>query len=224
MSEETKLALSPNELELVCNKDWILTKQEIIRKVYTLFGQISIDMQRKIAGRKGMVSPPGHIGNPKISRGENYRGLPYVMLDYPRLFRKEYTLAIRTLFWWGNFFSINLHLEGHCKQQAKPAMVAGFNRLQQSGYWLCVHQDPWQHYFEEDNYIPLAALSSSRFEAAVEGREFIKIGKYIPLHQWEEAIELLPRYFDELLEILPFNFQGDGTGPLPGIPTVGFDL
>ena len=49
---------------------------------------------------------------PKIAKGENYLQLPYVLLDYPRCFDKENIFAIRTMFWWGNFFSITLHLSG----------------------------------------------------------------------------------------------------------------
>ena len=33
--------------------------------------------------------------SPKISKGENYKGLPYVMLDYPRCFGKTDIFAIR---------------------------------------------------------------------------------------------------------------------------------
>ena len=47
----------------------------------------------------------------KISKGENM-GLPWVMLDYPRLFGQEDVLAIRTMFWWGHCFSVTLHLKG----------------------------------------------------------------------------------------------------------------
>jgi hypothetical protein len=36
MTEKTKINLSAKELELVCNKEWILTKQVIIEKVYEL--------------------------------------------------------------------------------------------------------------------------------------------------------------------------------------------
>ena len=38
---------------------------------------------------RGVVDLPGDIAAiaPKIARGENYLGLPYVMLDYPRYFR-----------------------------------------------------------------------------------------------------------------------------------------
>ena len=65
---------------------------------------------------------------PKISKGENYKDLPYVMLDYPRCFQKEKTIAIRTFFWWGNFFSINLQLSGEYKEQALPSLQSNFLR------------------------------------------------------------------------------------------------
>ena len=54
--------------------------------------------------------------SPKISKGENYNGLPYVMFDYPRFFTKENVFAVRTFFWWANYFSVTLHLKGEYKE------------------------------------------------------------------------------------------------------------
>jgi hypothetical protein len=121
MSEDAKIALSEKELELVCSTDWILTKHSVIEKVYRLFGSLALSMQGFVEENKTILPAIVSASNPKISRGENYLKFPYVMLDYPRHFTKEDSLAIRTLFWWGNFFSINLHLSGSSKQQAVPA-------------------------------------------------------------------------------------------------------
>ena len=38
---QTKVTLSPKELELVNNAGWILTKNAVIQKVYLLFGELS---------------------------------------------------------------------------------------------------------------------------------------------------------------------------------------
>ena len=62
-------------------------------------------------------------GSPKISKGENYRGLPYVMLDYPRLFGREEVLAIRTFFWWGHGFSVTLHLKGGYRERISAGIA-----------------------------------------------------------------------------------------------------
>ena len=87
MNDAIKLSLSADELELVCNKDWILQKKIVIDKVYFLMGELSQKMQQHIAYNKSMLPSIVAESSPKISRGENYRGLPYVMLDYPRYFK-----------------------------------------------------------------------------------------------------------------------------------------
>ena len=64
--------------------------------------------------------------SPKISKGENYKGLPWLVLDYPRYFNKEDIFAIRTLFWWGNFFSITLHISGKYKMRYEKKIIDSF--------------------------------------------------------------------------------------------------
>jgi hypothetical protein len=224
MTEKTKINLSPYELELVCNKEWILTKHIIIEKVYRLFGALASSMQQRIR-QYAVVLPDQATGdNPKISKGENYQYLPYVMLDYPRHFTKSTTLAIRTLFWWGNFFSINLHLSGECKEKALPALKANFAALRQKGYWLCIHVNPWQHHFEADNYVRLENYTADDFATILYREPFIKIAKRISLEQWESAPVFLEHHFNEMIMLLQTNFPGGERDLLPGIPKAGFDL
>src|SRR6185369_7340402 len=107
---------------------------------------LALSMQGFVEENKTILPAIVSASNPKISRGENYRALPYVMLDYPRHFTKESTLAIRTLFWWGNFFSISLHLSGRCKKNAAAVLKINFATLRQEGYWVCISADPWHHH------------------------------------------------------------------------------
>ncbi|MEO5888604.1 MAG: hypothetical protein ABIQ31_00065 [Ferruginibacter sp.] len=224
MTKKTKITLSAKELELVCNKDWILTKHIIIEKVYQLFGTLSSSMQQHILEKGPALPGEAKVSNPKISRGENYKDLPYVMLDYPRYFTKEATLAVRTLFWWGNFFSINLHLSGACKEKAIPALIRNFTLLQNEEYWICVHTDPWQHHFEEDNYLPMEKYTAVEFAAILQREPFVKIAKRISLEQWDDVAGFLDHHFKNMMQLLQTNFPGGETGLLPGIPTTGSGL
>ena len=107
-----KVQLSEEELQLVQNAEWLLTKNRIISKVYEMFGSLADEYRATIVNKRGLaedVLKPA----PKIFKGENYQGLPYVMLDYPRSFGKEDTFAVRTMFWWGHYFSITLHRLGN---------------------------------------------------------------------------------------------------------------
>ena len=127
MNAETKITLSAKELELVCNTDWILTKHAIIHKVYDLFGEQSALMQQWIMNEEKHLPDEVNKYQPKITKGEKLsRLLPYVILDYPRCFEKERMLAIRTMFWWGNFFSVTLQLAGNYKETALPSLLNNF--------------------------------------------------------------------------------------------------
>ena len=79
---EAKVTLSPKELELVNNADWILTKNLIIQKVYDLFGQVAATYQLDVARFTEFDATPTCTISPKISKGEQYQQLPYVMLDF----------------------------------------------------------------------------------------------------------------------------------------------
>src|SRR6476620_3961243 len=112
--DATKVRLSAEEAALIMNADIILTKNRILEKVKGLLLLIQEEKQRYLS--TGSLLPDlVQIIHPKISKGENYNGLPYLVLDHPRYFDKEDMYAIRTMFWWGNFFSTTLLLSGEFK-------------------------------------------------------------------------------------------------------------
>src|ERR1043166_6396414 len=100
----TKVQFSTDELALVEDPTWILTKNNIIIKVCDLFSEIAEKMKQVVETTKLREEIIQRTS--KISRGENFKGFPYVVLDYPRLFTEENVFAIRTLFWWANYFSV----------------------------------------------------------------------------------------------------------------------
>jgi len=202
MIEKVKITLSDKEQELVSNTDWILTKYAIIQKVYTLFGELLVPMQQVITDEKGHLPEAVYSNYPKISKGENYQGLPYVMLDYPRCFEKDNTLAIRTFFWWGNFFSVNLQLSGKHKKNAIPVLLNNFPMLSESGYAICVSTDPWQHHFEADNYVPLKNYTPDSFSEILYSKYFLKLAKSIPVQHWNEVPLFIEQSFTELIKLL----------------------
>ena len=206
MTDSLQLSLSAGELELVCNKDWILTKQIIIDKVYLLFGALAQKMQQHVLIHNASLTADVTEISPKIARGENYKGLPYVMLDYPRHFKKAATVSIRTFFWWGNFFSISLHLSGKYKENALPILKSNFELLQAQGYYLCIHSNPWEHYYEEDNYRPLKNYSAAEFAAVIQQMDFVKIALPIPLAQWAIVPAFVEQHFTEMIQLLKTNF------------------
>lgn len=199
MIEKTKITLSDKERSLVCNTDWILTKQAVIEKVYTLFGAILEPMQQSVAAQLDVLPVEINRSHAKISKGENYQGLPYVMLDYPRLFGKKDTLAIRIFFWWGIFFSISLQLSGDYQANMIRTLIDNFSTLQENDYYLCIADDPWQQQVNGDAYAKLSGYSKAAFSAILHEKDFIKITRSVPVEEWDTAPSFLLASFEEML-------------------------
>lgn len=199
--DTTKIRLSTEEEALVCRTDWILTKNRIIEKIKALFASLQLQQQR------AFELPPQFYDEaltttPKISKGENYKGLPYLVLDYPRFFNRDDIFTIRSFFWWGNFFSTTLHLSGKFKTAYENRLIASFEHLRSHHFNICINEDQWQHHFEADNYLSLQDLSFARFEEIIRQRSFIKLSKKIPIGPLNEIEESLLGNFTRLIGML----------------------
>jgi hypothetical protein len=201
MTDVPKLTLSAEELQLVTNTQWILTKRVIIDKVNLLFGNLSIVFSNHVVANDFFLQPAIVQSTPKIAKGENYLQLPYVLLDYPRCFDKENIFTIRTMFWWGNFFSITLHLSGKYKQTFETALQKNILALAQHDFYICVNEDEWQHHFKADNYMPVNKLALDKINSITQ-RHFIKVAIKFPLEKWDEMPSLLEKSFLDLLHLI----------------------
>lgn len=188
--------LTDFEKELIDNAQVLLAKNRIILKVIGMFSELSNEYVSVAE-----TSPISHfnIKSPKISRGENYLSLPYVMLDYPRNFSNKDVLAIRTLFWWGNHFSIHLHLSGYYKTKYQHMIEDAIYKSILLDWFWCVNPDEWQHHFREDNYVTMQQEFDITHKQQVN---FLKIAKKIPLHEWNSISETLLESFRLIIKII----------------------
>ncbi len=200
MDSNSKLILSDEELQLVNNSNWILTKRIIIDKVYRLFGTLAGHI--KISMENSGLPEQVKRSTAKISKGENYLQLPYVMLDHPRCFDARDVFAIRTMFWWGNFFSITLQLSGKYKDMFAEHIHANVEILMQHDFYICINEDQWHHHFEENNYREVKQLSSQELEQLILQGPFIKLAVKFPLQQWSCIDDLLKGTVDDIMKLL----------------------
>jgi hypothetical protein len=174
-----KIHFSEAESKLMKNAEIILTKNVVLEKVRALLEDVQreqVDFVKGDASAGPLFSIP-----PKISKGENYRGLPYKVLDFPRLFGQEDIFAVRLLFWWGHYFSATLHLSGRYKSESLPSIIQNLPLLSQKGYYLGIHPDPWLHHFESDTYRPLSEFNEKQFLSLCSSLPHLKIAKSLPL-------------------------------------------
>jgi len=193
----TKIQLSPAEQRLLANAELILTKNRVLAKMQGLLEVV----QTAIEAQAQTFSKP-HVFDtaPKISRGENYGGLPYLVLDYPRVFRHHDVFAVRSFFWWGNFFSSTLQLGGAFKALYLPNIEAAFSTF--SNHHICINPDPWQHHFEQDNYKWIAGMEYGEFKKLLHPYSHLKLATKLPVTDWPQADIFLIENWQTYINIL----------------------
>ena len=187
---------------MIKNADWILTKNDIIKKTIALLEVVQVKQHAHLHKAGKLLPAEALKRTPKISKGENYKGLPYLVLDYPRVFDKKNIFAIRTMFWWGNFFSITLHLSGQFKKQFEKKMLVSYSELKKAGFSVCINHDEWEHHFEESNYFPLTKIRPVDFKKNITGNSFVKVAKKYSLQNWETLIKKLMVDFRKIINLV----------------------
>ena len=189
--EVSKIHLSSAEMELMQNAEIILTKNRILEKMKLLLEEVQevqIDFIKKID-----LSSEIFNVSPKISKGENYLGLPYLILDFPRQSSENNFFFIRTMFWWGNFFSCTLHLSGNAKETFKERIKKWYPQLKD--YYISISTDQWVHHLEESDYRKISSITKEQFEENCENLAHIKIAGRHSLSEWENAsLELVKNW------------------------------
>jgi len=197
---EAKIQFSAEELLLAENAEWILTKNRIIAKICDLFAGLAKEMEAGLL----QVSLQEEIkrSTAKISKGENYKGLPYVVLDYPRLFTKENVFAIRILFWWANYFSITLHLKGVYKDFFLKKIKKNINFFSDNNFYINTSADEWQHALHANDYILVKEVNAEMLEKSFTQNDFLKLSAKLTLNEWNQSQKLLSELFIMLIQTL----------------------
>ncbi len=193
-----KIQFSVAEKRLMLNANIILTKNALLEKVRLLLEGVQYSLTEHKTSDAVFLLPP------KISRGENYLGLPYLVLDYPRQFKSENIFMLRSFFWWGHFFSATLHLSGAIKEQYLHQIKNRYKDLATAGYYIGSNEDQWQHHFKTDNYRLIAGLSEPEFRDYCHRFEHLKIAKSWPLENETAANDLIESalFFMRLLNLI----------------------
>lgn len=192
------MQFNPEEFGIVMNSRFLLVKSALMQKVKDeLEALVQLYANNPI---NGLVSKQA-----KVSKGENYRGLPYMVLDYPAVFEKNDIVAVRTMFWWGNFFSITLHLQGSYKQLYAESIKTNLKVNRPTNLYIAVGETPWEYYYENDNYRLLAELTDVDIEELVNSKPFLKLSLVLPLPAYENLRPFMEQGYNTLTDLLKLH-------------------
>ncbi|HEX6168094.1 MAG TPA: hypothetical protein VFZ33_00275 [Chitinophagaceae bacterium] len=200
MIQQTKIQFLPAEMELVSSPGIILTKNAILQKIKSFLEELQLKQHDVL--QKYSSQLPGEVLkiSPKISRGENYKGLPWLVLDNPRYFQHNNIFAIRTMFWWGNFFSITLHLSGNNKTHLLKKIADHYSLLGKSDFYIYTGQKEWEHDMNPNSYIRISSLNNDELEKVVTENGFLKLAVKFPIDSLEAIEDKLLRNFELLVK------------------------
>jgi hypothetical protein len=217
---KTSWALSTEEAAFVADPAWILLKNRIIVRTVAFFAELGGSMQAPQMAHETLQEI--RQTPPRISKGENYKGLPYVVLDYPRSFGREDVFAIRTLFWWGNYFSVTLHLKGRYKDMFLESIREHISVLAGAGFHIGISDDEWRHELEEGNYRELSGLEATALNGIFLGKGFLKLSAKCGLQHGEATGAILLQLYNTVIQVI--NSPGGEKDLSPGSSITGSGL
>ncbi|WP_211999952.1 hypothetical protein [Chitinophaga sp. HK235] len=193
-AEEAEIVFSPRVIEL---------KNKAIEKVMLLMGRLQLALAAWDAEADFPFEAAWLQQGPKISKGEQYKSLPWVMLDYPRYFSKTDVFAFRSMFWWGHYFTCTLHLAGTVKKRFEGSLAEAYTQLAAAGFSVYLPEDdPWEHDFEDGHYQAIGDMCFEDWKRLVSRQSFIKLAKPFGLERWGEVITDIVEAYATLLNVL----------------------
>jgi len=197
---QTKIQFLPAELELVSSPDIILTKNAILQKIKSFLEELQQKQQAILQEYSSHLPEEPLKISPKISRGENYKGLPWLVLDNPRYFQHNNIFAIRTMFWWGNFFSITLHASGNNKTELLKKIAGHFSLLGENFFYIYTGEKEWEHDMDPNSYKRILSLNKNELENVITENNFLKLAVKFPIDSLEAIEDKLLRNFELLVK------------------------
>ena len=202
-TKDTNFFLSEADISFLSDESLFRKKLEVSGKIMELFANLESTIQESASAFSHILPKQTILKKGKISRGENYRGLPWIVLDCPAIFTQEGVFAYRTLFWWGHPFSFTFQLSGiHFDHYLEKL----FNNLEilSDDTMICINIDQWQHHHETSNYVPLADfIRSENFTIDFfRERGFLKISRTLALENYQQLIPSGTEFLEKILRQL----------------------
>lgn len=183
--QKCAIKLTNHQLKLAADTDYPITKNQVISNISLLFDELGKQLQQK-----KFDAPFDFLNHApyKITRGENYHGLPYVVLDYPKIASNDFPVLMRTLFWWGKYFSFNFIVQDE-------ALVASINinawLNDARELYMLKGSNKWNNDIFSYEYIRLNSPSRIIFNTDAA---CVRLATTLPIAQYEDLMEYAEFY------------------------------
>jgi hypothetical protein len=171
-----------------------------MEKVWDFLQELQSEFKSEISSFPHSLPEEINLSSGKISKGENYKRLAFMILDYPSFFTRKDILAFRTMFYWGNFISSTFHLQGRFKEAFGKELMESFNDEEE--VYFCVNHSPWEYEYKSNNYMLLKDLSKTELQDHFTHEDFIKISIQFPVEQMPNRKEEIKSFLRKGLKVI----------------------
>jgi hypothetical protein len=170
--------------------DYPMVKRQIVQKVGQLFQLLGQKLGRELED-SGLIGSAEY----KISRGENYRNMPYTVLDFPRITGNNFPVVCRTLFWWGHYFSCTLLVQTSLIDiQNTASLLAQKGKLK-----LYTGSDLWEQDLNNSGFVKLNTIKPKEISDILAQQEYLKVSCKITLKDFENLETLAVEAYSKML-------------------------
>ena len=165
------------EVAFIGDQEVILTKNRLTEKMIACLEALRSALMDEVKQNPfpGIAFPSG-----KISKGENYAGFPYLVLDYPAVFKKEDIFALRTIFWWGNHISNVFIIKGKYLDHFRSAVIEKTPSLGSKLFFL--GETPWLNEVSKE-YVESNMVDKEQVKKQINEFGFVKITELYPMEE-----------------------------------------
>lgn len=179
--------LTLEEFSLISDQSFLKQKRLISDKISKTFGEVEVTLKGSGLCQSPLLPDGSLIKSGKISKGENYKGLPYIVLDFPRFSDGKKLLIYRTMFWWGNYCLCMLISQNCGHRLSVPPSTP---------YLLNIGDTPWNYDLSDPNWIQLNQTSIP------STLPFLSIARKVDFSDFDQLSDISRTTFETVLSFL----------------------
>lgn len=187
MAQNTKIIPTNAELEIASDTNFFDVKRELTAKIVLALEQFGEQLLQEIiipVYQKQGIERAGL----KVSKGENFKGYPYIVLDCPRLYSTDTEVICRTIFRWGHGWSLHFTIQGKTFTSIRHSL-SNFSASLSSDWLLYTGENIWEQDVDSVLFVSALSMSETALSHTINRQGFFKIATQINL---SDAVEWPP--------------------------------
>ena len=189
--QNSSFKLTNKEFELILDTEYPLLKKNAIEKIQAHLHQLGEKLTEN-----PLITGPLHNVSFKISKGENYLNLPYLVLDLPKIDGNHFPILCRTMFWWGKYFSFNVFIRKDAYDMY--TFEKKLKLIDSDGMHLLVNDKIWQQDLDSNDYCQITYWP----ENLVTAGPYLKISIKHPIEEIDNLFNKASLHYGKIISCL----------------------